>query len=218
MNTNLDAVITQKLERTAKALEKNNMKAYICENKEEALSVVKSLLTKGETLSTGGSVSLQECGVIDLLKSGDYNYLDRTGLSGEAIEKLYRDCFSADSYLCSSNAVTEDGFLYNVDGNSNRVSAITFGPRQVIMVVGMNKVVRNIDEAAKRVKSIAAPANTKRLSCDTYCQKTGVCIGIDGRISDGCDGARICCNYVISAKQRIKDRIKVILVKEELGF
>ncbi|MBQ7959091.1 MAG: lactate utilization protein, partial [Oscillospiraceae bacterium] len=150
MNTNLDAVITQKLERTAKALEKNNMKAYICENKEEALSVVKSLLTKGETLSTGGSVSLQECGVIDLLKSGDYNYLDRTGLSGEAIEKLYRDCFSADSYLCSSNAVTEDGYLYNVDGNSNRVSAITFGPRQVIMVVGINKVVRNIDEAAKR--------------------------------------------------------------------
>lgn len=218
MNPNVDIIITQKFERTAKALEKNNMKPYICETKEDAFEIVRSLLTKGETVSTGGSVSLQECGVIDLLKSGDYNYLDRTGLEGEALQKLYRDCFFADSYLCSSNAVTEDGYLYNVDGNSNRVSAITFGPKQVIMVVGMNKVVRNIDDAAKRVKSIAAPANTKRLGCDTYCEKAGVCVGVDGCMTDGCDGARICCNYVISAKQRIKDRIKVILVKENLGF
>ena len=218
MNENLDFIITKKLERTAAALEKNNIKAFICENKDEALNIVKGLLTKGSTVSNGGSVSLSQCGVIDLLRCGDYNYLDRTGLEGEALQKLYRDCFFADSYLCSSNAVTEDGYLYNVDGNSNRVSAITFGPKQVIMVVGMNKVVRNIDEAIHRVKSVSAPANTKRLGCDTYCEKKGVCVGINGCISDGCDGARICCNYVISAKQRIKDRIKVILVKEELGF
>lgn len=163
-------------------------------------------------------MSLKECGVMELLSSGRYNFLDRSKCDGDEIQKLYRDSFSADSYLCSSNAVTEDGLLYNVDGNSNRVAAICFGPKQVIMVVGYNKIVRNIDDAIHRVKSTAAPANTVRLSCDTYCAKTGVCMGIDGKLADGCDGARICCNYVISAKQRIKDRIKVILVGEELGF
>lgn len=216
MDENVKSVIMSRLERAAKNLEKNNMTAFICETKEDALKQVKKLLKDGETIGTGGSMSLKECGVTELLSSGKYNFLDRTKC--EDIEKCYREMYSADSYLCSSNAVTENGELYNVDGNSNRVSAICYGPKQVIMVVGYNKVVRDIDAAAKRVKSIAAPANTKRLNCDTYCRKTGVCMGIDGDMTDGCDGARICCNYVISAKQRIKGRIKIILVAEQLGF
>lgn len=217
MDTNVKSVVMKRLERTAQNLRKNNMEAYICETKEDAFKIAESLLKDGETIGSGGSMSVKECGIDKLLTSGRYNYLDRS--TADDIEKCYREMYSADSYFCSSNAVTENGELYNVDGNSNRVSAICYGPAQVIMVVGYNKIVRNLDEAVKRVKYIAAPANTERLGCDTYCASTGVCMGADGDcMTDGCDGARICCNYLISAKQRHKGRIKVILVAEELGF
>jgi len=209
------------LERTAKNLEANNMKPFIAEKKEDVPAIVKSLLTPGCTIVCGGSVTLAEAGVTELLKSGEYNYLDRDGKSREELEKIYRDAFSADVYLCSSNAITENGELYNVDGNSNRVAAICFGPRSVIMVAGRNKVVRTLDDAVMRVKRFAAPMNTARLGCETYCRSKGECMGAvsGGSMTDGChsDG-RICCSFVVSAQQRIKDRIKVILVNEELGF
>ena len=217
MDANAKAVIMKRLERTAENLRKNNMDAFVCETKEDAYKIAESLLTDGETIGTGGSMSIKECGIDKLISSGRYNFLDRT--TADDIEKCYREMYSADSYFCSSNAVIENGVLYNVDGNSNRVSAICYGPKQVIMVVGYNKIVRSLDEAVKRVKYIAAPANTERLGCDTYCRNAGVCMGIDSDcMTDGCDGARICCNYVVSAKQRIKGRIKVILVAEELGY
>ena len=127
-----------------------------------------------------------------------------------------------DTFFTSSNAVTERGELYNVDGNSNRVACIVYGPRQVIMVVGKNKIVPNINAAVERVKKSAAPPNTVRLSCDTPCAKLGECVSLSNEnafICDGCHGeSRICCNYVISAQQRHKDRIKVIIVNENLGY
>lgn len=114
--------------------------------------------------------------------------------------------------ICSSaNAITENGELYNVDGNSNRVAALVYGPDSVIVVAGYNKIVPDIDAAVQRVKKVAAPINAVRLHCETPCAKVGECMNCH---SEG----RICCNYVVSAQQRHKNRIKVVLVGEELGF
>ena len=213
--------MTEQVKKTIEALKANNMEAFFVKTKEEAKALALSLLNKGETLSCGGSVTLTETGIFTALKSGDYNFLDRSveGLKAEDINKIYRDTFFADTYLTSANALTEKGELINVDGNANRVSAIAFGPKQVIVVVGINKIVKNIEEGIKRVKQIAAPLNTKRLGKNTPCSKTGVCIGLNGDLADGCKSPdRICCDYVISAFQRQKNRIKVIICEENLGY
>lgn len=210
------------IKKTMENLEKNGIKPYFVETKEEVVALVKTLISKGESVSNGGSQSLKETGVMELLNSGDYEFIDRTGLEGEELRQAYIRAFGCDTFFCSSNAVTENGELYNVDGNSNRVACIVYGPRQVIMVVGVNKIVKDINEAIIRVKEKAAPPNTKRLSCKTPCAVTGKCVSLSKEnpmICDGCASPqRICCNYVVSAKQRHKDRIKIILVNENLGY
>ena len=129
------------------------------------------------------------------------------------------ESFGADTYLCSCNAVTEKGVLYNVDGNSNRVAAILYGPKSVIMVVGYQKIVKDLDDAVSRVRTVTAPLNCRRLDCHTYCSETGKCIELGNEISSGCrTDDRICSNFVISSKQRQKNRIKVIFVGEEVGY
>lgn len=213
----------QYIEKTMKNLEKNNIKAFYAESREEVVPLIKTLINKGESVSCGGSVSLKECGVnTEILGSGDYDFIDRTGLQGEELRRAYGRAFMCDTYFCSSNAVTERGELYNVDGNSNRVACIVYGPKQVIMVVGRNKIVPDINAAVIRVKQKAAPSNTVRLSCDTPCAKLGECVSLSKEnafICDGCKSdARICCNYVVTAQQRHKDRIKVIIVNEDLGY
>ena len=212
----------ERMKRTMDNLERNGFKPYFVETKEEVLPLVKSLIHKGESVSNGGSQSLKETGVMDLLNSDDYDFIDRTGLQGEDVRQAYIRAFGCDTYFCSSNAVTENGELYNVDGNSNRVACIVYCPKQVIMVVGVNKIVKDINEAVRRVKCDAAPPNVERLDIDTPCRKAGKCVSLlmdNPAICDGCayDG-RICCNYVISAKQRHKDRIKIIIVNEKLGY
>lgn len=220
----MTTVMQAKVEKTMENLKKNNIKPFFVETKEEVLPLIRTLVSEGDTVSNGGSVTLKQTGVIDELKSGKYNYLDRSkeGITREEIEQVYRDTYSADVYFASSNAVTESGYLYNVDGNSNRVSAILYGPKSVVLVCGYNKIVKDIDEAVTRVKTLAAPPNTVRLNCDTYCAGKGSCVSLnkeDGEICDGChSAARICCNFVISAQQRHVDRIKVIIVGEELGY
>lgn len=210
------------IEKTMKNLERNNIKPYFVETKQDVLPLVKSLMNKGESVSNGGSMTMVECGLFDLVENGDYDFIDRRGLQGEDVRQSYIRAYGADNYICSSNAVTENGELYNVDGNSNRVSCIVYGPRQVIMIVGKNKIVPTIDDAINRVKTKAAPPNCVRLSCETPCAKTGHCISLDmddEYICAGCQSAgRICCNYVVSAKQRHKDRIKLIIVNEDLGY
>ncbi len=184
--------------------------------------LVKTLINKGESVSCGGSVTLDETGVKALMQNGDYDFIDRSGLEGEQLRNAYIKTFGCDTFFTSSNAVTENGELYNVDGNSNRVACIVYGPRQVIMIVGVNKIVENLDEAILRVKTICAPMNTERLGIETPCNKTGKCISLSKEnpfMCDGCGGnTRICCNYVVSAKQRHKDRIKLIIVNENLGY
>lgn len=220
----MDNELKSKIQRTMENLKVNKMKPYFVETKEEVLPLIKTLIKEGDTVSNGGSETLKETGVIEELKSGKYNYLNRSreGITQDEIEEVYRKTYSADAYFASSNAITENGELYNVDGNSNRVSAILYGPKSVILVCGYNKIVKNIEEAEIRVKTKAAPPNCVRLGCDTYCQKTGKCLSLNSdnrEIPSGCHSdRRICCNYVISAQQRHVDRIKVIIVGEELGY
>ncbi len=207
-------------EQVAAQLKKHNMSVYCVKNRAEALETVKKLLNIGDTVGTGGSATLNECGVLELLRNGDYNFLDRYAAADRGeVEEIMHRCFTADAYICSSNAVTEDGYLYNVDGNSNRVAAVLYGPKSVIMVVGKNKIVKDIPAAINRVKTTAAPPNSKRLNCKTYCAETGICVAADGDfLTDGCSSPdRICCNYVFCGPQRQKGRIKVILVDENLG-
>lgn len=215
--------MNERIERTMKALERNNFKPYYCETKGEALTLLETLIPKGATVSHGGSVTLDEIGARELIGNGSYNYLDRSKCATrEEQQQLYRDTFSADVFLTSSNAVTENGELYNVDGNANRVSAIAFGPKSVISIVGVNKLVKDLDAAIRRVKTIAAPKNAVRIGLDTYCAKKGQCASLSmecPQMADGCHSpARICCSYLVSGQQREKDRIKVILVNEELGY
>lgn len=213
-----------RVEKTMEALRKNNMSACFASTKAEAVEKVKELLKKGDTVTHGGSVTLSECGITELLKSGDYNYLDRSapGLTREQVQDIYRKAFSCDAYLTSTNAITENGMLFNTDGNCNRVAAIVFGPESVIVVAGYNKIVKDLDEAFLRLRTVASPKNTQRLNCATYCAKTGKCVSLndpDAKLGDGCKSEqRICCSYVVSSFQRVKDRIKVIIVGEELGY
>lgn len=214
----------QKIEKTMEALRKNQMQAYYCETKQEALKKVKELMNTGDTVTHGGSVTLAQCGIPELLRNGDYNYLDRSapGLTREQVQEIYRKAFTADVYLTSANAVTENGLIFNVDGNSNRVAAVMFGPQSVIVVAGYNKIVKDLNEAFDRLRTVAAPMNTQRLGCNTYCAKAGKCVSLnnkDSMMGDGCfSEQRICCSYTVAAFQRVKDRIKVILVGEELGY
>ena len=222
MENAVNEIIRLRMEKTKNALENNNMTAYTVKTKEEAADIVRSLLKKGDVIASGGSVTLNQCGITDIIKSPDYIYLDRNSVAPDKTAEIFRKSFSADVYLCSSNAITENGELYNVDGNSNRVAAIAYGPKSVIIIAGYNKIVRNIEEASNRVKKTAAPANTVRLQCDTYCSKSGECAAFTKEsqdITSGCSSdERICCNFLISAKQRHKGRLKVILVAENLGF
>ena len=213
--------MTDSIRSVMENLEKNRIAVEYLEKKEDVLSRIRELIPAGSIVASGGSSTLNKTGVIELLKSGDYTYLDRMApdLTPEQRQEMAIKGNTADYYLCSSNAITEAGELYNVDGNCNRIAAIAFGPKSVIMVVGINKIVPDLDAAIRRVKTIAAPLNTKRLNCDTYCRTAGVCMGVDGAMTDGCHSpARICCNYLISAQQRVPNRIRVILVGESLGF
>jgi L-lactate utilization protein LutC len=215
--------LEKKIEKTMTALKKNNMAVYYVKTKEEVKPLVESLMKEGESVTHGGSVTLKECGLVELLKSGKYNYIDRsTAKTREETEEIYRKAFFADNYIFSANAITETGLLYNVDGNSNRIAAVAYGPKSVICIAGYNKIVRTLDDAVARVKTTAAPPNAIRLSCETPCANSGECISKDfdsSSIGLGCASeGRICCNYLVSAQQRHKDRIKVIIVGEVLGY
>ncbi len=224
MNRFVSEVIRQRVERCAAALKRNNFDVYIVDTGAQAREQVGALLDQGSSIGVGGSETLNECDILSLVRGNDYNFIDRYehGLSKSEIASRHVASLGADVYITSSNAITENGELYNVDGNGNRVAAIAFGPKSVIVVAGYNKIVHDLDEAIKRVKACAAPANTKRLDLPSYCQSAGQCIALaQGKcgMTDGCasDG-RICCDYLVSGYQRRKGRIKVILVLEELGF
>lgn len=211
------------IEKTIEALKSNRMDVHYVRTAEEAKALALSMIPEGSSCASGGSVTLAETGIIEALKNGNYNYIDRMipDLTQEEKEEAMRAAFRADYYLASANAITEDGELYNVDGNSNRVAALLYGAKNVIIVAGTNKLVKNLDEAVLRVKTVAAPKNAARLSCNTPCAKLGHCISLErnGGMTDGCKTpARICANFTVMAYQRHAQRVKVILVGESLGY
>lgn len=189
-------------------LRKNNMLSVFVSDREHARLEVRRIIKKGSSVVFGGSATLNECQITQMIEKGNYVICDCSDKAAS---------FSADYMLTSANAITQDGILYNVDGASNRVAGICYGSKKVIVVAGINKIVKDLDQAILRVKHISAPKNCVRLNRNTPCAYTGKCISDD--INKGCDSEdRICCNYLISAKQREKDRITVIIVNEELGF
>lgn len=209
------------LEKTIKNLEKNNIKTYFLESKEDVVPLVEKLVVQGASVAVGGSVTLSETGVLEHLRSGRYTFYDRykEGLGADGIKEVFRESFKVNVYFSSTNAITEDGELYNVDRTGNRVGAISYGPDEVIIISGVNKIVKDLDEAVKRVKTIAAPKNCKRLNCNTYCLQKGYCMEQDSGMGKGCDSKeRICTHYLVTSKQFNPDRIKLILVNEELGY
>ncbi len=214
-----------RIEKTIRALEQNNMKAFYAETKEQVCDLVKGLLFEGAIITAGGSQSLKESGVWEILNDPAYRFYDRTrpGLTPEEQLETFRMAIGCDFFFCSSNAVTENGELINVDGNGNRVSSICFGPKTVVMVVGVNKLVRDIDQGFLRIKQIAAPQNSERLHTGTPCEKMGKCVSLckndQPGMTAGCqDEKRICCDYLVSSLQRTKGRIQVILCGESLGY
>ena len=206
--------------KTLKNLVNNNMDAYHLTSSDKVIPLLDILLSDSKTVSVGGSVTLSELNIPEYLRCSNLEFFDRykDGLTRPEIEHIFRQSFFADSYIMSSNAVTENGELYNVDGNGNRIAALAFGPKNVIVIVGKNKIVRDIDEAVKRVKTVAAPKNCARLEKDTFCQKTGSCIFSEGKIGSGCKGDSICSSFIVTGYQQKKGRIKVIIVDEHLGY
>ena len=191
-----------------KGLQSRNMSGYYAASREEAVKQALELIGEGSTVTMGGCQSAHEIGLIKALEDGNYNYIDRAKLSPrEGLMAAY----DSDVFLSSANAITSDGIMVNIDGNSNRVSCIAQGPRKVVFIVGMNKVCSDLDEAMKRARNVAAPANAQRFDVKTPCKETGKCF--DCKSPD-----TICCQFLITRYSRHEGRIHVILVNDTLGF
>ena len=196
-------------EKVIKGLQSRNMSGYFAETPAEAAQIALGLIPEGSTVTMGGGMSVIETGLVDILKAGNYNFIDRDRASDKRAAMLA--AYDADVFLSGSNALTEDGVLVNIDGNANRVSAIAQGPRKVIFIVGMNKICRDVDDALGRARNVAAPINAQRFGLKTPCTATGSCA--DCKSPD-----TICCQILITRYSKHKDRIHVILVNSDLGF
>lgn len=190
-------------------LESRNMKGYYAKDKDEALKCALEIIDEGSSVTMGGAMSAHEIGLVDALKKGNYNFIDRDATEDKRAAMLA--AYDADYFLTSANAITEDGIMINIDGNSNRVSAIAQGPKHVVAIVGMNKVCPDVDSAMKRARNVAAPINAQRFGLSTPCAKTGACM--DCKSPD-----TICCQFLMTRYSRHKDRIHVIMVNDCLGF
>ena len=191
-----------------KGLQSRNMTGYYAEDKEAALKQALELIEENSNISMGGCMSAHEIGLVQALQEGNYQYLDRSKM--EPREGLLA-AYDSDVFLSSANAMTSDGILVNIDGNSNRVSCIAQGPKKVIFIVGMNKVCDDLDSAMKRARNVAAPINAQRFEVKTPCKETGKCF--DCKSPD-----TICCQFLITRYSRHTGRIHVILVNDNLGF
>ena len=193
-------------------LEARKMEGYYCPDKESAKAKVLELIGQDKKVVTyGGSMSLDEIGVKEAIEEAGHDLLRREKY---VTPEEKRECFAkqtlADVFMMSTNAITLDGELINIDGSGNRVACLAFGPKEVIVVAGMNKVVSNVEEGVTRSRNFAAPPNTVRLGCDTPCAKIGQC--------GNCLTNTICCQIVVTRASSIPGRIKVILVGDELGY
>ena len=209
MNENITKRNELLAQKVMKGLESRNMSAYYAASKEEALAKALELIPEGSSIGMGGCMSAIEIGLVDALKTGNYNFIDRD-IAPDS-RKAMLDAYDSDVFLVSANAITEDGVIVNIDGNSNRVSAIAQGPRKVAFIVGMNKVCDDVDGAMKRARNVAAPTNAQRFGLSTPCAKTGSCFNCKSPDT-------ICCQFLITRFSRHPGRIHVILVNDSLGF
>ncbi len=195
------------------SLIKNQFEALYVSRREEALKKILSMIPAGASVGYGGSVTLDELGIKEVLKKGNYRFIDRDRpeISAEELFRLRRESLLSDVFLCSANAVTKDGKLINIDGIGNRLAALTFGPRKVIVVVGVNKIVEDVDQGLKRIRNHVAPLHARRRGWKVPCANTGTCM--DCRSPD-----RICCTVTITEYQREKGRSTLILVGESWGI
>lgn len=200
-------------EQVIKNLKKRHMDGYYCKTPQEAVSLASSLMSAGSSVTWGGCMTMKEIGLLDEIKSRhDLVVMDRADAkTPDEVDALYRKAFSADTFIMSANAITLDGELLNIDGTGNRVAALIYGPKQVLVIAGMNKVCKDLDEAMTRVRNIASPPNCIRLDKKTPCASTGVC--------GDCLSADCICNQIVTTRNsRDPQRIKVILVEGSWGF
>ena len=209
MNENIVKRNEKLAQKVIKGLESRNMSGYYAADKEEALKKALELIPEGSSIAMGGCMSAREIGLTDAVKSGKYDFIDRDKAEDKRAAMLAS--YDADIFLSSANAITEDGIMVNIDGNSNRVSAIAQGPKKVVFIVGMNKVCNDLDSAMKRARNVAAPINAQRFGLSTPCSETGACF--DCKSPD-----TICCQFLITRYSRHEGRIHVILVNDNLGF
>ena len=199
-------------EKIIAGLNSRNMAGYYAESKEEALAKALELIPEGSSIAWGGTMSVGEIGLKDAVCQGNYHTYNRdAAATPEEKRKIELITYDCDFFLTSANAITEDGVIVNIDGYANRVSAIAAGPRNVLMIVGMNKVVKDVENAVSRARNEAAPINAQRFNLNTPCAKTGACF--DCKSPD-----TICCQFLITRFSKAPQRIKVILVHDELGF
>ncbi|MBQ3899593.1 MAG: lactate utilization protein [Lachnospiraceae bacterium] len=199
-------------QKVIKGLESRNMTGYYAASKEEALKKALEIIPEGASVTMGGARSAYEIGLVDAIKAGNYRFIDRENAgTPEEKRKAMLEGYDADFFLSSANAMTDDGVLVNIDGNSNRVSMIAQGPKKVLFIVGMNKVTSDIDSAMKRARNVAAPINAQRFGLSTPCSKLGTCMNCKSPDT-------ICCQFLITRFSRHPGRIHVILVNDDLGF
>ena len=189
MNANITKRNELLAQKVIKGLNSRNMSGYYASSAEEAKKIALELIPEGSVVTMGGGMSVHEIGLVDALKEGNYNFLDRDEAEDKRAAMLA--AYDADFFLSSCNAITEDGILINIDGNSNRVSAIAQGPKKVLFIVGMNKVCSDVDGAMKRARNVAAPINAQRFGLNTPCSKTGSCM--DCKSPD-----TICCQFLMT--------------------
>lgn len=202
-----------RIREVKRALEKNGITVFAVDTGSEAREKALSLIPEGATVGVGGSRTVAEIGLLDALRSGDYNLFDQYNpdLSKQASLAARKAGTHADCFIAGSNAVTDDGKIVNIDGMGNRLAAFAYGPEKVIIVVGRNKIVKDVDAGIDRIKNVAAPMNARRFGANTPCAQTGKC-------SDCDSPERICSLTLIIEKQRQPGRINVILVNADLGF
>ena len=194
------------------AMKTRQMECIYFENRKDMLEYLKAVIPAKATAAWGGSMTLKDSGVIDLLRGGLCKIIDRDAAkTPEEAHKCMHQAFNADCYFLSANAITMDGKLVNIDGNGNRVAALIYGPKDVYVIAGMNTVVKDEDAAMDRIKNMAAPMNAMRLTTGAPCTKTGNCMHCKG-------SGTICCHTVVTRYSRHPGRIKVLLVGEELGY
>ena len=195
-----------------KQLQRRHMEAFYCPTAAEAVKKVSELITDGSSVTWGGSMTIRDMGIPDALRQrGTLNVLDRDLVeTPEEKAEMYLRAFSADVYLSSANAISEDGVIVNIDGNGNRVAAITWGPKQVIFIIGVNKVAQTVEAALARARSTASPINAARFEIQTPCQVDGVC--------HNCNSADSICSYVHFLRNSPRGKHKVILVGEDWGY